>query len=322
MIAELDSIIFDIDGVLIDVDESIQMAHQQAAALYFGALGWRNCESMVEPSDVDAFKLAGGFNSDWDAAYAWLLLYLFKSGRYASQDGEVLKSASPTIAEFTAELAKRGGGLESAVEAMRERCSAEEWANLEARWDRSGLQRLFIESYSGDLCSEVYGFEAKTVTGPGLILRDKPILEPRFLPDSIKLGIATGRTAGETTVGLTLMGWSDLFPAEAIVSEDDGFKKPDPGIMKLAVERLGARRPMFIGDTPDDLLAVRRFNETCRRDAGGTMLACMVLTGLGWAAKDGFIAEQADMIADNVNAALAAVSQCIGGALCPAEKQR
>jgi phosphoglycolate phosphatase-like HAD superfamily hydrolase len=92
--------------------------------------------------------------------------------------------------------------------------------------------------------------------------------------------------------------------------------------MSLAVERLGAQRPIYVGDTPDDLLAVQRFNETCRQDAGGTMLACMVLTGLGWAAKDRFISEQAHLIADNVNAALAAVSQCIGGALCPAEKQR
>ncbi|HUV04136.1 MAG TPA: HAD-IA family hydrolase [Armatimonadota bacterium] len=318
--AELDGIIFDMDGVLIDVGESVELVHGAAAEMYFAALGWVNCKNLVEPTDVDAFKLAGGFNSDWELAYAWFLLYLFKSVRCGSTDGARLKPAHPTMEEFTGDLARRGGGLASAVGALREMCSPGEWGAVEARWDRPGLQRMFVELYAGDLCTEIYGFEPKIVTGPGLIRRDKPILDRRFLPASMKLGIATGRTAGETTVGLRLMGWSGLFPPGAIVSEDDGFRKPDPSILRLAVQRLGAERPMYVGDTPDDLLTVRGYNET-----HGGLLCCIALTGPARsdsAGKARFAEQQADMIADNVNAALAAVERCSGGALCQAEKQR
>ena len=306
LIAGLDGIIFDFDGVLVDVGESIQLVHGEAARLFFEMRGWVNCEGLVEPSDVDAFKLAGGFNNDWELAYAWLLLYLFKSERHHSKDGRFLKDVSPTLKEFAKGLA---GGLDSAVKAIRNLCSSEEWSRIEAQWDRRALVRLFQEVYSGDLCPEVYGFEPEIVTGPGLIHEDKAILDRRFLPP-VKLGIATGRTRGETMVSLRLMGWEDVFPADAIVSEDDGFLKPDPRVLSLAVEKLGAKRPIYVGDTPDDLLTARRYN--------GGMPACVVLTGPGAGIKELFIAEKADMIADNVNAALIA----IGGALCQEERRK
>jgi len=310
-IGRIDGIIFDVDGVLIDVGESIQLVHKEAAGRFFGALGWTSCDHLVEPEDVDAFKLAGGFNSDWNLAFAWMLLYLFKSARHGTTDGGVLRSREPTIGDFAAGLSKQGGYLESAVGAIREMCRPEEWEAIASKWDRPRLQRMFQEVYSGDLCGEVYGFEPETVTGPGLIMRDRPILDRRCLPP-VKLGIATGRTAGETIVAMRLMGWDDVFPPSVIVSEDDGFLKPDPRILALSVERLGAKMPIYVGDTPDDLLAVRRYNEDY-----GPMLACMVQTGLRGSNGDG-----ADMIASDVNAALIAVNKCIGGTLCPDEKQR
>jgi len=62
------------------------------------------------------------------------------------------------------------------------------------------------------------------------------------------------------------MGWSDLFEPGAVITEDDGFRKPDPEILKLAAARLGAERPIYIGDTPDDLL-----NELQRRVKAHTL---------------------------------------------------
>lgn len=306
----MDCVIFDFDGVLIDVGESIQLVHTEAARRYFESLGWMNCECLVEPADVDAFKLAGGFNNDWDLAYAWMLLYLFKSARYGSVDGAHLRDAEPRIRDFAADLASRGGYLGSAVGAIGERCQSDEWTALLAKWDRERLLRFFKETYSGDLCPEVYGFEPEIVMGAGLIRSDKPLLDKSLLPP-LKLGIATGRTAGETAAALKLMGWDDVFPPKGVITEDDGFLKPDPRILKLVTDRLGAQSAIYVGDTPDDLLTVKRFNEEY-----GEMLSCAVRTGLPGADGD------ADVVADNVNAALIAVNRCIGGESCPDEKQR
>lgn len=294
------------DGVLIDVSESIQLVHGLTAERWFSHLGWTNCGGLVLPADVDAFKLAGGFNNDWDVAAAWLLLYLFKSRKYSSTDGVVLRESPPSIREFTADLAERGGHLDSAIAAIRE-MAGDDWSAIESQWDREGLVRLFVETYSGDLCSEVYGFEPAWVQGPGLIHRDRAILDRALVPPDLKLAIATGRTRGEAHTGLRLMGWADIFAPDCVITEDDGVLKPDPGILDLAVRRISARHPMYVGDSPDDLLTVQRYKARV-----GRMLACMVLTGVGNRSserRETYIAQSVDLIADNVNAALVAVTQ-------------
>ncbi|MHB0913458.1 MAG: HAD family hydrolase [Armatimonadota bacterium] len=293
-IAEIDSLIFDVDGVLIDVRDSIRLVHGATARMYFEGLGWTNCDALVSPGDVDAFKLAGGFNSDWELAYAWTLLYLWKSAHYGSTDGAELATASPTLVEFAGECA---GGLSGAVALIRNMPG--DWGALLSSWDRGTVRELFIENYGGDLCPELYGVQPKRVKGPGYIHRDRALLDPTLIPPNLALGLATGRTGGETAVGMRLMGWESLF--SVAVTEDDQVWKPDPAVLALAVERLGAKKPLYVGDTPDDLLTAVRYNE---RD--GDMLVCMVETGFGSSA-DRFAG--ADMIAENVNAALAAVRE-------------
>lgn len=306
-ISAIDGIIFDVDGVLIDVRESIQLAHGIVAERYFGMLGWVNCTGMVTPEDVDNFKLARGFNSDWDLANAWVLLYLLKSTRYQSTDGAQLSGMPPTLADFASEVAERGGGLENARKVLQELSSPEEWQKVLAWQDRALLERIFKETYSGDLCPEVYGFQA-SVPGPGLIWGDKCLLDRGRVPKDLKLGVATGRTLGETIVGLRLVGLSDLFPVSSCVTEDDGLWKPDPAVLRLAVDRTGCRYPMYVGDTPDDLATVENY-----RSIGGDVVSCAVLTGLqGQDLEKLFALQGADLIADNVNTALDVVAKIKG----------
>ncbi len=305
MLSEVDGIIFDVDGVLIDVSESIQLVHGETARRIFEGLGWTNCEGMVTPADVDAFKHAGGFNNDWDVAAAWMLLYLLKSRQTVCRDGVQLSALAPSLSEFADSLAEVGGKLSSAVDAVQAMCEPGDWEAIENLWDRAALVGMFQEVYTGDMCPEVYGFQPKSVQGPGLNHRDRPILDKRNLPP-LKLGIATGRTGGETRAAVKLLDWQDVFAAENLITEDDGFLKPDPRILDLAVRRLGARFAVYIGDTPDDMLTVKRY-----RAQFGPMLACMALTGLKDASCD-----DADMIADDVNAALLAIEKCRGGSTC------
>lgn len=315
-LSQIDGIIFDMDGVLLDVSESIQRVHGRTAGLFFQSLGWTDCAELVTPEDVDAFKLAGGFNSDWDLAYVWQLLYLLKGERYREVSGGALRAAHPTIEEFTEAIRAQCGGFDTAVGILHAEANEHEWAAIVPRWDRERLLRLFTESYSGNLCQEVYGFKPETVTGPGLIRFDRPMFDRRALPSGLRYGIATGRTRGEAAVAIRLMGWTDLFPPDVTITEDDGFKKPDPQILALTIERMGIERPLYIGDTPDDMLTAERY-----REAYGDLITCIVMTGhSNPELRERFIARKVDIIADNVNAALIAVNRCIGGAIWPDEQ--
>ncbi|HEY3298230.1 MAG TPA: HAD-IA family hydrolase [Armatimonadota bacterium] len=306
---ELEGIIFDIDGVLLDVSDSIKQVHRQAVGLYLSSKGWTRTQNLVNVGDVDALRLAGGFNSDWDMGEAIVKLYLFKRLLYQESDGEVLRKLCPSLQEYAEEIITRGSGLPAADEVIEKRCNDAEWKDIRSRFDRQLLERLFMEVYSGDLCREVYGFPAETFRGPGLIHQDRPLLNTKLIPDGVRIGIATGRTGGETAMTLKLMEWNDIFPPNAIVTEDDGFKKPDPGILRLASERIGTDKNIYIGDTPDDLRTVRQYDTSEQK-----MLACTVLSGLDAPSlAERFMDQKSDMIADNVNAALEAIERCMGG---------
>lgn len=78
-IRKVDAIIFDCDGVLIDIRESYNRAISETVAYITKELiGPRFPEDLVSREVIYLFKKSGGFNNDWDSAYAILMLILCK----------------------------------------------------------------------------------------------------------------------------------------------------------------------------------------------------------------------------------------------------
>ena len=61
-------IIFDLDGVIIDVSMSYRETIRQSAKLFFkGSYAWERLpERLFSLSDLDKVKQSGGLNNDWD----------------------------------------------------------------------------------------------------------------------------------------------------------------------------------------------------------------------------------------------------------------
>jgi len=81
---EVDAAIFDCDGVLIDARKSYNMAIAKTVAYLIESLaGVSFPEDVISDRVIIAFKRSGGFNSDWDVAYAILMLTLLRlPGRF------------------------------------------------------------------------------------------------------------------------------------------------------------------------------------------------------------------------------------------------
>ncbi|MBS3068547.1 HAD-IA family hydrolase, partial [Candidatus Micrarchaeota archaeon] len=60
--AEIDSVLFDIDGVIVDVSKSYRLAIQKTAEKFLGR--------EVSQKEIEKIKSIEGFNNDWDATYA------------------------------------------------------------------------------------------------------------------------------------------------------------------------------------------------------------------------------------------------------------
>ncbi len=89
----LDTALFDIDGVLIDTSgsyrRSVIEATEYLVRVHAGLTG--GPESLVTPEDVVAFKLAGGFNSDWDLTPALAGLWTARLREWRGDPCELLQ---------------------------------------------------------------------------------------------------------------------------------------------------------------------------------------------------------------------------------------
>jgi phosphoglycolate phosphatase-like HAD superfamily hydrolase len=64
-ISQVDSLVFDIDGVLIDVRDSYREAACQTVQFYFKEiLRFQGSQNLINPEEVKYFKMAGGFNNE------------------------------------------------------------------------------------------------------------------------------------------------------------------------------------------------------------------------------------------------------------------
>lgn len=73
----VNAVIFDCDGVLIDIRESYNRANSQVAAFMMKELtGSSFAENLVSRESVYLFKKSGGFNNDWDLTFVLLATIL------------------------------------------------------------------------------------------------------------------------------------------------------------------------------------------------------------------------------------------------------
>ena len=231
-----DALLLDMDGVLLDTRPSftaavVLSARRCAAAPGSGPLQDPNWgEGWGEP-EVEALRLAGGFNNDWDGAAAVALL------GPASGPGAAWASLCKELA------AARGG-----PQAVASRCGEDAWTAMRAR-----VTPVFQCLYAGPRAMEIYGLDPTEPTG--LYALEAPLATPSEIAAAgLPTGVFTGRAREEATLGLERLGL-DLPPERVVCDTSPRFRKPRPdGLMVLAAA-MGSRRPLYVGDTVDDMEA-------------------------------------------------------------------
>ncbi|MCL7385498.1 MAG: hypothetical protein LZ158_03950 [Thaumarchaeota archaeon] len=80
-LANVDAIIFDCDGVLIDISESYNKAIHKTVEYIFSIMPVDIDGPITTDAQIDALRMCGGFNNDWDTTYAlseWTFLNIPK----------------------------------------------------------------------------------------------------------------------------------------------------------------------------------------------------------------------------------------------------
>ncbi len=277
-----DAVVLDVDGVLVDVEQSYRRAIVEAVEHVYG--------ETIAKDDVQLFKDAGGFNNDWELTDAAALYVLARRER-----------PRLSIETYTGLIAASGGGLEAARTAIADELDPADRERVLDEWDPDRLRAVFQQLYLGsDRYRRLEGAEPD-LDREGFI-EDEPVLLEDATHEALEawpLGVITGRPAAEADIALDRVGLE--VPDERTYTMDDWEEgKPHPRALVDLADRLEADRVVYVGDTLDDVrMAVRAADD----DPDRAYLGVGVLTGglTGESGREKYRQAGAHAVLDSVN---------------------
>ena len=312
-LGQLDALILDIDGVVLDVSQSFRVAIADTSQYYATQiLKLADTGAILETSETEFFKMAGGFNSDWDLTNAVVALLVAKQAQTDADNTQVIREAQPQWDAYCEAIKKRGGGLKAAEAFILEYLTPAQRRDFARNWNPKLVTQLFQEMYAGDgACRALYGFEPEHIHGEGYYKNETVILDAELLPAKLKIGIVTGRTHNEARLALKMAGLSQRIPEEFWITEDSGVRKPDGRTMLQLREKMGFRYAIYIGDTVDDHQTILNYREL--KGAGkAKIVACTSLSGpSGEKHRRYFLEAGAEIVTPDANAILQYLNQVL-----------
>ncbi|MCY0882031.1 MAG: HAD family hydrolase [Firmicutes bacterium] len=303
MLAEVaDVVVFDMDGVLIDVHRSYPVVICEAVSAYLREQGFTGDGLAVTPEETALFKAAGGFNSDWALAQGLALIFLVKESMDGIRHIDGLRSLAPDLATVARACGQYGGGLIGLFRALSNWIDEEELDRVKAHWDIDRITRLAQEFYAGDESPDVFGFTNETFIGRGLMREEEPLVNrEKLLAAPFRYGLYTGRNMGEAQIAVKSAGFAGVFQTEAMVTSDKGVQKPNPQGLAMVAQSVQPRLMIYVGDNLDDWQTAARYEAERPLDAPPCLFCGMLGGSPGPLAFSLFEERGADLIAQSVN---------------------
>lgn len=227
---ECDSIIFDMDGVLISND-SYNQAIIKTVEFFLSA---NDIRVEVSTDDIYTVKKIRGFNNDWDVSFA--LIEVLEKNISQRSFHKYIKKISPETRESS-------------------------------RYQQ--IKDIFGSFYLGaDIFQEIYQRPAPIKISTGLMEEEEMLIDINILShlsSRYKLAIATSRPRFEALFAAKFQKISPAyFGEESIVAKEDCQKeKPFPDPLLEAQKRINGKNSVYIGDTVNDVLAAKSAGMVC-----------------------------------------------------------
>jgi len=264
IIDQIDGIIFDCDGVLVDVSKSYDLAIRQTTA--FVLKKFANLESIsITTEIINGFKDTGGFNDEVDVTYASILSLSAAKKLGAAPEKfifDVIKNADKT-------------GIES-VEKFLDSQNAD-LSEIRKKLDypsfrlTNPLIQIFDQIFYGPTLYEKIFHKKSQFVEPGLIENDLVLITAELLLSlkkkfGDKLAIVTGR--GKESISYSLKELLDEFNvASCVFLEDESrdLAKPNPKSLIMSFEKLNTSHCLYVGDSMEDLMMANEANKMGRK---------------------------------------------------------
>lgn len=299
VIKKLDSVVFDCDGVLIDISNSYDLAIKKTVDFVIKKMTNFNENNLVTTKMIEAFKESGGFNDEVDVTYALIISFA------ASK-----KTGNP-FNEFVFQVAQNADksgiiSVENFLNSLNADISdIQKKLNYPSTRFTNPLNSIFDEMFYGPkLYQMLYKRKPEFYTGGGLIENDVVLINQNLMQElhkkfDTKISIVTGRGILSAKQSLKeLINEFDIQNSKFLEDEPREMAKPNPQSLISSIKGMNSTCALFVGDSVEDYIMAKQAN-----DFGIPTIFC----GIYGTSKDPkkkldlFEKKEADMILESVN---------------------
>ncbi|KFM14580.1 HAD-hyrolase-like domain containing protein [Marine Group I thaumarchaeote SCGC AAA799-O18] len=258
---EFDSIIFDCDGVLIDVTESYDTTINKTISYVLKEVANITVDTPLTNELLLSFKSTGGFNDEIDITYAGILCFIAAEKLNKNPTElifDVINNADDSGIAYVENFLKKIDVDVSDVEAR---------LNYPSIGKNDLIHSTFDQLFFGP---ELYGkvFQKKSkFSEKGFIENDNVIVTSELIEAlkkkfNDKIAIVTGR--GFNAISSSLKGILNKFNVEnSVFLEDESrdLAKPNPQSLIRSMKGLNSKNCLYVGDSMEDMILAQKATE-------------------------------------------------------------
>ena len=254
---KFDSIIFDCDGVLVDITNSYDQTIVKTTKYVLETLAKINDSIKIDFKIIDGFKSTGGFNDEVDLTYAAIISIVAAKKLNKDQTefiNLVIKNSDSTGIKSVENFLKNQTDISEIIKQLSYPGSHKD--NI--------LYQIFDQLFYGpELYSKLFNTKSK-FSESGLIENDIVIFN-NYLSDKLenkfnkKISMVTGR--GKESVKYSLKNLLDKFDLKnSMFLEDEprDLAKPNPQSLMTSITGMNSTSCLYVGDSMEDFIMAKK----------------------------------------------------------------
>jgi len=257
---EIDSIIFDCDGVLIDITKSYDQTIIKTTQYVLENFAKITDSINVDFKIIDGFKSTGGFNDEVDLAYAAIisLIAAKKLGKNSTDFiFDVINNANSTGII----------SVDKYLEKQTDISEIKKQLSYPGTHHQNPLYKIFDQLFYGPELYQKLFLNSSQFSDPGLIEQDDVILNDLLLEQlqkkfNLKIAMVTGR--GKESVSYSLKQLLEKFDLQnSIFLEDESreLAKPNPQPLLNSIKGMNSVSTLYVGDSMEDFIMAKKVTE-------------------------------------------------------------
>ncbi len=263
MVNSLDGIIFDCDGVLIDITQSYDSAITKTVQYILKNYADISNGITIDHKIIDGFKSTGGFNDEVDLAYA-AILCIVSAVKSKKDQSDFIFNVINNI-DSTGIVSVEKFLNDSTISNIKNKLS------YPGTHHENLLYRIFDELFYGPKLYHTLFQRDSRFSEPGLIEQDKVILTDTLLEKLEKIfgnsiGMLTGR--GFESVKYSIPSLIDKFNLKnSLFLEDEprSLAKPNPESLIRCISGMGNYTTLYVGDSMEDFIMAKKVTTSGRK---------------------------------------------------------